>query len=257
MKTAGNLREMLRSGRTAVGVVVDSYSPTIVEVAGYSGLDFVRIDDEHAWRRDDSMEHMIRAAYVAHITPIVRVDKNDIDVIGKALCLGASGIIVSNIVDRTEVERAVKAAKFPPVGVRGYSSMCFSGHWGARSGREWVEWSDRESVVGIMIENKDAINKLDEIFSVDGLDFALFGFSDYSMSLGFREPKRNHPEVQAALVKTVKVASKYGKVVAVGLGKAWKEDIDRYTKLGCRMIELGHDVAILRRTWAEMRAHIK
>ncbi len=165
MQMVNKLKKVLDKGEVALGTAIFSCSPAIVEVAGYSGLDFVRIDNEHSWRRDESIEHMIRAAYVAEITPILRIDKGDPYIIRKALEIGAGGVLVPDITTKEEVEEVIKAAKFPPRGTRGYSSLCFSGQWGAKGGEDWVDWSDNETLVGIMIENEEVIPELDRILS--------------------------------------------------------------------------------------------
>jgi len=200
---------------------------------------------------------MIRAAYVAEITPILRIDKGDPYIIRKALEIGAGGVLVPDITTKEEVEEVIKAAKFPPGGTRGYSSLCFSGHWGARAGEDWVNWSDNETLVGIMIENEEVIPELDRILSLDGLDFVLFGPSDYSMSLGLRGPQKNHPKVNHANKKTVGVGNKYRKPVAIGVGQPWEEEAKKYIDLGCRMIEIGHDVVVLRSIWKDLSTAIR
>lgn len=257
MQMVNKLKRVLEKGEVALGTAVFSYSPTIVEAAGYSGLDFIRIDNEYSWRRDESMEHMIRAATIAEITPILRIDKGDHYLINKALEIGAGGVLVPDISTKEEVEELIKAAKFPPRGTRGYSSLCFSGRWGARGGEDWVNWSDNETLVGIMIENDEVIAQLDEILSMEGLDFVLFGPSDYSMSIGLRGPQKNHPKVQEAIKKTVEVATKCGKPVAIGVGQPWEEEARKYIDLGCRIIEISNDVVILRSIWKSLTSAMK
>jgi 4-hydroxy-2-oxoheptanedioate aldolase len=249
MASNDELKKILATGSVALGTAVFSHSPAIVEVAGYSGLDFVRIDNEHAWRRDESMEHLMRAAAIAHVTPIVRGDKGDPNLIRKALEIGARGIIVPDIKTRAEAEAVIQASKFPPRGIRGYSSLCFSGRWGFDAGQNWVDSCDHDNLVGIMIETEEMIAHLDEVLSLEGLDFVLFGPADFSMSLGLRKPQKSHPKVQDALKKTVEVAQKYHKSVAIGIGKPWEEEAQKYIELGCRMIELGNDVSAVRFVW--------
>ena len=156
-----------------------------------------------------------------------------------------------------EVEDVISAAKFPPRGIRGYSGICFSGRWGAGAGKDWVEWSDNETLVGIMVENDELIAQLDEVLSLDGLDFVLFGPSDYSLSLGFRRPQKNHPKVQDAIKKTIDVANKYNKPVGIGVGQPWEEEAKKYIDLGCRMIEVGHDLVVLRSIWKAVSTTIR
>jgi 4-hydroxy-2-oxoheptanedioate aldolase len=249
MQKVNKLKRVLEKGEVAFGTAVFSYSPAIVEVAGYSGLDFVRIDNEYSWRRDESMENMLRAATVADITAILRVDKGNHYLISKAFQSGAGGVVVPDVSTKEEVEDLIRAAKYPPKGIRGYSSICYSGQWGALGGEDWVNWGESETLVGIMVENEEIVSKLDEILSMEGLDFVLFGPSDYSMSIGLRGPQKNHPKVQDAIKKTVEVGNKFGKPVAIGVGQPWEEEAKKYVSMGCRMIEIGNDVGVLRAAW--------
>jgi len=177
------LRSKLKSVGFVTGSVMYSWGPNVMEVAGNTGLDFMRIDSEHAWRQDASMEHLVRAANCAGIVPIIRVDKGNPHLIRKALEIGAGGIIVPHIHTPEAAVAVVRASKFPPRGFRGYSGHCWSAGWTTAAGREWVEWSDAEPMIGVMIENHQAMTCIDEILAVDGLDFVLFGPADYAMSL--------------------------------------------------------------------------
>lgn len=243
------LKETLRAGKIALGTCVDTYSPAAVEVAGYSGLDFVRIDTEYSWRSDDSLEHMMRAAFIAGITPLVRIHKGNPYLASKVMQAGAGAILVSDIENYQEAQEVVRASKFAPKGTRGYSSFSFAGKWGSGGGKDWVEWSDSELMVGIMVENTRVLKELDAIFAIEGLDYCLFGPSDFAMSLGYRGPAKSNPKIQDAFAKTCEIAAKHGKVVAIGIGQPWLADARRYLQAGCRMLELGHDLGILRTVW--------
>jgi 4-hydroxy-2-oxoheptanedioate aldolase len=72
-----SLKAKIKQGEIALGTALYSFSPAIMEVAGFSGLDFCRIDNEHAWRQDESAEHVIRAALVSGICPLLRVDRDN------------------------------------------------------------------------------------------------------------------------------------------------------------------------------------
>jgi 4-hydroxy-2-oxoheptanedioate aldolase len=252
MQLVNKLRKVLEKGEVALGTAVFTNNPAIVEIAGYSGLDFVRLDNEYSWRRDEAMEHMIRAATIGEITPILRVDKGDHYLVSKALEIGAGGVLVPDIRTKEEVGELIKAARFPPKGARGYSSVCFSDQWGKRGGEDWMKWSGKEQLVGIMVENEEVMSKLDEIISMEGLDFVQFGPSDYALSIGLPGPQKNHPKVQDGIKKTVEVATKYGKPVALITGPPLEEEVKKYIDLGCRMIEIGNDVGVLRSTWENL-----
>lgn len=244
------LRQKLAERNVAVGSAVFSWSPNMMEIAGYAGLDFMRIDTEHAWRRDTDIEHLIRAATVAGVVPILRIDGGDPHLPMKAFEIGAGGIIATEV-DTVEAAQAlVRAAKFPPVGERGYSGNCWSGGWGTRAGGEWVEWSDAELLVGIMAESPAAMDRIDDIMAVDGIDFALFGPADFSMALGLRKPAKNDARVQEALQTTVAAAKRSGKHVMYNPGTK-ADEITSCLELGVTMLEIGNDLGIARAAWAK------
>jgi len=246
------LRAKLKSVGFAAGSVIFSWSPNVMEVAGYAGLDFMRIDNEHAWRQDSSVERLLRAANWAGIVPIMRVDKDNPYLIRKALEIGAGGIIVPDVHTPEVAEAVVRASKFPPRGIRGYSGNCWSAGWGMAAGREWVEWSDTEPMIGVMIENHKAMKCIDEILAVDGLDFVLFGPADYAMSLGWRQPAKDSDKVQGALKRTIEAAQKADKHVMLGVGVG-ESDIRRYQEMGVTMFEFISDLEILASVWGGAR----
>jgi 4-hydroxy-2-oxoheptanedioate aldolase len=243
------LKKILQEGNVAFGTCMCAFSPNLVELAGYCGFDFCRIDNEHAWRQDNMLEHMIRAAHIADILPLVRIDKDDPYLIRKVLEIGAGGIIIPNIKHHEEVKEIVNAAKFPPHGIRGFSGLCYSGHYGITPAQEWIRWSNEETLVGVMVETREAVENIDAIMAVDGLDFVLFGPADYSIASGFPAPNKNHPKVQEAIKATVDAANMHGKFVMIGIQSPWKEEAEKYIELGCKMIEIGHDYSVLRWGW--------
>ena len=243
------LREKIKKGEIAFGTAIYSFSPAIVELAGFAGLDFCRIDNEHAWRQDESTENVIRGALLSGIVPLLRIDRDDPYLVRKALETGAGGIIVPHVHSREEVEEIVKAAKFPPLGKRGYGGLCLSGQWGANAGVEWLEWSNAETLIIPMIEDVAAIPNLDAIMSTEGLDGVFFGPADFSISAGI-PLQTGHEKVINALRKTVEIANKYGKFVIFGAGFPQWETVRKVRDLGVKAIELGHDVSILRAVWS-------
>ncbi len=242
------LRAKLTAGGVVTGSVMYSWAPNVMEVAGHTGLDFMRIDNEHAWRQDASMEHLMRAAHCAGIVPLVRVDKGNPYLIRKALEIGAGGVIVPNIRTVEEAQAVVQASRFPPLGTRGYSGQCWSAAWGTAAGEGWIEWSDSEPMIGVMIEDQRAIECVDEILALDGLDFALFGPADYAMSLGWRSTDKNSDEVQGALKRTIKAAQKSKKHVMLGMALE-EEELRRYHTMGVTMFEFISDIRVLRAGW--------
>jgi 2-keto-3-deoxy-L-rhamnonate aldolase RhmA len=242
------LKTKLSQGGTVIGTAIFSWSPNMVEAAGYAGLDFIRIDTEHSWRKDSDIEHLIRAAYLSGIMPLIRIDGHDPCLPGKAFEIGAAGIIATEIDSVDAANTLVSHAKFPPNGVRGYSGNCWSGGWGMKAGKSWVTKSNSELMIGIMVEDPASIDQIDSIMAVEGIDFALFGPADYSMALGLEGPSKVDPRVQDALLKTISASQKAGKDVMYNPGF---QDItvNKAKELGVTMVEVGNDLGIAAHVW--------
>lgn len=243
------IRASLNEGKVVIGTCMTALSPNLVELAGFCGYEWCRIDTEHNFRQDTTVEYMVRSAIVSGISPIVRIDKDDPYLIRKVLEVGADGFIVPSIHNAEEVREVVNSAKFPPLGNRGYSSLCFSGGYGMIPGDQWLEWSNREPLVGVMIETQEASDNVEEIMAVEGLDFVLFGPADYSIAIGLGKPNKSHPKVEEALKRTIAAAKKHGKHVMFGIGVPWEEEAKKYIDMGVTMLEVGHDYSILGREW--------
>jgi 4-hydroxy-2-oxoheptanedioate aldolase len=256
MLLKNKLKEILNEGKLALGSCVYSCSPAIVELAGFCGLDFCRIDNEHSWRKDESAEHMIRAAAISGIVPLLRIDRDDPNVVRKALEIGSGGILVPHVLTVEDVEDVVRYSKFPPKGERGIGSLCFSGRWGMVKAVDWMRWSDEEQMIGVMIEDIRTMDQIDAIMAVDGLDYVLFGPSDFSVSIN-RPGETNHPKIMEAFRETIKAAERHGKYVSRPVGYPWVENAKKFIDMGCHMIELGHDVTILGSIWERIGKDLK
>jgi 2-keto-3-deoxy-L-rhamnonate aldolase RhmA len=247
MRRPNKVREKLARGQVAVGTAIYSHSPAMVAAAGYAGIDFVRIDTEHSWRRDDSLENMINAAIIADVVPIVRVDRDDPFLVRKVLELGAGGVLIPNVLSARDAREMVAAAKFPPLGNRGLGPLCQSGEWGRRDRAEWVEWSNREPLIGVMIESVEAIEEIDDIMDIDGIDFVAFGPSDFYMSLGAMTEEAKQNAIHDGLLRTLAAARARGKHVVCGVSYKGTEYQD-YLQLGVTMLCVSHDVVMFRST---------
>lgn len=247
------VRQKLAAGQRVAGAAVFSWSPNVIDAAVDAGLDYIRIDTEHAWRRDDTLEQLIRGAVLAGIVPIVRVDRDNPFLVRKALEIGAGGVIVPDVRSASEAQSVARAARFPPMGDRGLSRNCWSAGWGAIPADDWIEWSNREPMVGVMIENNEALSSIESIASVDGIDFALFGPADYSMSLGLAAPDAGDKRIQDAIMQTAAAFRSRQKHFSLVVGND-PANIEKYIRLGVDMLELGNDLDVVRSGWARAKA---
>jgi len=203
------VRQKLRAGKLVSGSVIYTMAPNMMNAAGWSGLDFIRMDNEHQWNRDEATAQPIQTGIAIGVETTVRVDRDDPCMARKILELGAGGIIFPQMRSATDVAEHLRYTKFPPKGIRGYASCNWAGGWGTKSGNSYVEWSDSEPVIGIMIENVEAARNIEMMMSVEGVDFALFGPADLSMSMGLRRPDQNDPGVREVLENTIEIAKNW------------------------------------------------
>ena len=201
------LRETLDAGEAAFGVLDNVYSPTVVELLGELGFDFVWVDYEHSgpspWNAD-RMADMLRAADASGIELLVRIPDADPSLVRKALDAGVRNLFVSRVETAEEAERAVEAARFTHDGEPGTRGMAGprAAKWGTVTDYPSVE--DRETVVGVTVETTRGVENIESILDVPDLGFVFAGPNDLSVSLG-HPGELSHPDVEAA-VETLRSA---------------------------------------------------
>lgn len=254
---AAALKLKMKSGMPIFGTCMCSYTPSLVELAGFIGYEFCRIDNEHAWRKDEILEHMIRASIIGGIVPLVRVDNGDLNLIRKVLEVGAGGVIIPQVKTAKQVEEIVKASKFAPHGTRGYSPLCFAGQYGFMKPADYISNGNNEPLIGVMIENREAVSNIAEISRVEGLDFIMFGPADYSIEIGLDSPNRSNPEVEKAMTITANTCRSNGLSALLPIGPPWKKEAQKHYSMGFNMLELGHDYSCLKQAWMDALSEVR
>ena len=226
------LPELLRGQRALLGMFVGIPSPSLVEMCGHAGVDFVIVDNEHGPAGIESTEHMLRAARASGIIPVVRTLESDIL---RVLDIGASAIQVPQVNSAEQARRIVAAAKYPPLGMRGAAFSTRAAGYGFFGGEQHVADSNTGTAVIVMTETRTALDHLDEILSVPGIDAVFFGPNDLSFSLG-HPGQMTHPDVVAAIEHGIARALAHG--VAPGVLALTPEDFQRWRKAGARYIPM-------------------
>jgi 4-hydroxy-2-oxoheptanedioate aldolase len=246
------VKQALRDGRTVFGIYIGVPAPAMVELAGYAGFDFVRIDISHNAYDITTIVHMIRAAEAAGVTPMVRVD-NDPHLITNVLEAGAMGLIVPDVSTAEKARSVVNAVHFAPLGDRGTYAATRIARYGAVSGGDYCKWSNEEILLGIQIESKEAADNLETTLSVDGIDMIGSGRGDLSNALGLTGQK-NHPSVLALEEKIFATAKSRGKYTSVNLDPTapnFAETVASWKKRA-QVITLGHDITLIRKNFADV-----
>ena len=192
MESVDRFKAAMDSDRGALGPFMICTDPAMVEAAGHAGYDFVLLDMEHGTTTFQELPNLIRAANVTGVCPVVRVPRGSDIWIDQALDVGAGAVMIPQIDTAEQARAAVSAAKFSPVGTRGTCRFVRSAGFGAVPGSEYFSRA-QDTVVILQAEGQKAIDNLDEILDVPGIDVVFVGPYDLSSSLG-HVGEIDHPE---------------------------------------------------------------
>jgi 4-hydroxy-2-oxoheptanedioate aldolase len=235
------MKQKLKSGESVFGGSVRLPEPGLVEVFGYAGMDYVLIDAEHGSIGWTEMERMILAAFAADTTPVVRVHENNEAMVMRVLDIGAMGVLVPHCRNAEEAQRLVNGALYPPQGRRGVGPSRGI-KFGAVTAEAYYANINNEITVHAMIEDAEAIDNIDEIVEVEGLDVLHVGTSDLSASLGL-PGQPLHPRVAEAAGKVLEAAGRKG--IAVGYPTRSVEDGRQALQRGFRVFSCGNAAPML------------
>ncbi len=244
-------RQKLQSEGPIFGMAVYTSSPTIVEVIGYSGFDFIFLDSEHTpLAVDGHLEHIMRAADVSGVSVVIRVKGNDEHLVRNAFEMGVDGVVVPHMRTREDAEKAVRFAKFPPRGIRGASSDVRTAEYAAARDFNWeafVKKTNNDTVVIGLAEDKEFFDNIDEIFQVDGLDMINFGPTDLAMSLGLSLLyQMDAPPILERFEKLVRKARERRIALMSPAAPPTLEQVKKLANYGVKAIILRNDIVNFR-----------
>jgi 2-keto-3-deoxy-L-rhamnonate aldolase RhmA len=219
----------MREGKAVVGMTITIPSADVALHAARLGFDFLWIELEHSAITLETARHMILATNGTNAVPLIRVPVNELWFAKLALDIGAMGVIFPFTSTPELARQAVAACKYPPLGLRGSSPGLAAMRWPPTA--QYEDVADRNAMVVIMIEQKEAVERIEEILDVPGIDVAFIGPNDLSHSYGFRG--RQTPEVRAAIDKVLAAARKRN--IPVGR-TAGARDMGGYIKEGFQFI---------------------
>ena len=188
------LKRKLRAGEPVVGVFNDVPSPSVVEVLGLLGLDFVVMDAEHSTLMPDTAENLYRAADLRGLSTVTRIGENTPQVIQKFIDAGSQGVLVPMVNTAEQAKRVIDAVKYPPIGKRGLAGPRAADYGLGAPIADYVRMANEETLIALQIETTEAVENFEEIVALDHVDVLFFGPSDLSSTLGFPGQTR-HPEV--------------------------------------------------------------
>jgi 2-keto-3-deoxy-L-rhamnonate aldolase RhmA len=215
-----------------------AYHP-IVEAVADSGFDWLLFDMEHTPNDLAVVGQQLLALRGTDTAPIVRVPVHDMAWIKRALDTGAPNVMVPNIRSAAEAREAVSWTRFAPEGQRGVAGSTRAGNWTRY--KDYMARANDEIGVVLQIESREALNELDAICRVEGVDAVFIGPSDLAAALGHRGGAAK-PEVQAAIKGAIETAHKAGKAIGI---LAADGRCEQYFEWGATMVGVGTDLHLL------------
>lgn len=227
-----------------IGSWICSSSPAIAELMSMCGFDFLSIDAEHAPIGISKTFSLLQAIKSGNpdCKALVRMPGNDYDQTKRFMDAGADGVICPMINSKEEAERLVNAVKYPPSGKRGVG-FSRSNAYGLNL-EEAVKQDNDKSLVIIQIEHKDAINNLDDILSVEGIDAAIIGPYDLSASMGLTG-KFDHPDMVEAIQRNLDICTKHNVMPGIHIVQPNPDEVESRIKQGYRFIAYSVDITMI------------
>jgi 4-hydroxy-2-oxoheptanedioate aldolase len=243
-----HVKTKLKKRKPALGITLSRMDPDLIRTISDSGFDWILFDTEHGPWSIETVNDMIQRTTSSVASPIIRVVWNDLNAIKQALDTGAYGIIVPWISNKEMAENAVRYSKYPPEGLRGCAPGRPAKAWGIPA-NEYLEIANDEILIAVQIEREEAVKKVGDIVSVEGIDATWLGPADLSASMGLRG-KYFHPKVLRAMETMVEACLDAGVAPGIYAGAGVEEfGIDYINKLieeGFQFINVGRDTHLLR-----------
>lgn len=233
----------LKTGPHLVGIWNSLPGNTVTEMLAASGYDWILVDTEHSPIEMVEVLPALQAiAGYPGVSAVVRPYANDTVLIKRVLDMGAQTLLLPYVQTREEAEAAVAAMRYPPEGVRGVAGLTRASRFGRVKG--YARRASEELCLIVQAETATAIENLEAIATVDGVDAVFIGPADLSASMGFTgEP--DHPEVQAVMEKAYATLKKLG--VPFGILSLDEKICARSMELGAAYTAVGVDSALLAR----------
>jgi 2-dehydro-3-deoxyglucarate aldolase/4-hydroxy-2-oxoheptanedioate aldolase len=219
-------------------------SPAIPEVMATAGFDFLFLDMEHGAFNWETMADLVKVTRLTGVTPFVRVSDDQYHLVARVLDAGAQGIMVPRVERPEQVENVVRWSKFPLEGSRGCSILKGHSDYRPHPLQEFTQHLNRENMVILQIERKLAIEGIDDLLSVPGVDAAIVGPNDLALSLGISNDM-HHPLMVQSIEKVVAACKRHA--IPCGMHVGSLEALTEWMAKGMRFIVYATDLSFLLR----------
>lgn len=237
------LKRMLKDGGLTIGTMISELrNPNVAYMLAQCGFDFLIIDTEHGAYCPETVSDIIAAARGAGICVVVRIPEIRRETILKPLDSGATGLLVPQVNTAEQAKEIIKHAKYPPAGNRGVGLRRAHSQYRKVDATEYLKQANDNTFIAVQAETTTAIENLEEIASVPGIDSIFVGPFDLSVSLGI-PAQVTHPREVEAIDRVIEVCQKHGlapgiMIFNLSILKSWVEK-------GMRFVAYGSDISLL------------
>jgi 4-hydroxy-2-oxoheptanedioate aldolase len=237
---ANLFKRAIASGKAPVGTWLMSGAPSTAEALGCAGFDFLVVDMEHVPLDTAGMIEILRAVAGTPAQAIVRPPWNDTVMVKRAMDAGAQSLLFPFVQNADEARRAVASTRYPPAGIRGVAATHRGSRYGTVAG--YLKHANDEVCVIVQIETPAALEKLDEIAAVPGVDSIFVGPGDLSAAMG-HIGDIGHAEVQDKLAAAAAACRRLGK--PCGIVGPTPEMVGRFLEYGYSWVAIGSDMGMM------------
>ena len=245
------LKSRLSKGDLTIGSWITLGHPSIAEIMAAAGFDWLVLDMEHSVLELSEIQTLIQVLDGKQCPSIVRLTSNHPDQIKRVMDAGATGVMVPMVKSAEDARAAVQSVYYPPRGQRGVGLARAQGY--GSSFQKYRSWLEENAVIVAMIEHVDAVNSIDEILAVDGIDAYIIGPYDLSGSMG-RPGDLDHPDVQSAIARVLEAGHRSGKPGGIHVIEPNQDELQRRIAAGFNFLGYGLDIRILD---SVCRSHMK
>jgi 4-hydroxy-2-oxoheptanedioate aldolase len=236
-------KQALKEQRLQIGLWSSLASNIGAEIVADSGFDWILLDMEHSPNELPILLPQLQAMAGGTATPVIRPAWNDPVLIKRVLDIGTQSVLLPYVQNAEEARRAVAAVRYPPAGIRGVAASARASRYGRVN--NYLKNADAEICVLVQVETRAALDQLEAIASVEGVDGVFIGPADLSASLG-HVGNPQHPDVQKAIESAAARLKAVGKAAGILTGN--EDEARRYIGWGYTFVAVGTDTVLLARS---------
>ncbi|MCE7988649.1 MAG: hypothetical protein DYG89_46430 [Caldilinea sp. CFX5] len=235
------VRQKLLAQEPTLGCFLGLGSPNVAELLAHAGFDWLVIETEHNGLDAAEVQQMLMALNGTETIPLVRIPSANPVFIQRALDMGALGIVVPLVKSAEEAAAIVRATRYPPHGTRSFGALRASQY--TLDNEDYFQRANDNILVVLILETREAVENLEAIAAVPGVDALYFGPFDLCLSLGLNPFQQPHEEVEALYRRAIAISQR--QTIAIGMGVSTSAQLHQRRAEGYTMLGYGTDYHLL------------